>query len=135
LASQLKALGKIKELENLWSRLQSIGIDTNDPKVVKNFLESRELLDSPFTDICGSIWAAIGECYIQGRKVEKLKSDFYDTPILATVLPYCDVITTDAFMKEVLVKRFQFDGKYKCKIFSASKTERTAFQELVKELK
>jgi hypothetical protein len=134
LASRLNALQRIKELENLWDHLQSIGIDTNDLKEVKNFLESRELLDSPFIDIYGSIWAVIGECYIQGRRAENLKSDFYDTPILAMALPYCDVVTTDTFMKEVLVKRFQFDGKYKCKIFSASKTDRVAFQKLVKEL-
>lgn len=99
-----------------------------------NFAESEELLDSPFVDINASIWAAIiVEYYIQGRRIGK--GDFYDVPILATVLPYGDVITTDSFMKEILVNRLHFDEKYKCKVFSAGKIDRLAFQELIKKLK
>jgi hypothetical protein len=130
---KLTALDRYQQLEDLWNRLRCIGINTNDSKMVMKFAESQELLDSPFIDINASIWATIAECCSQGRK--RRKGDFYDAPILATALPYCDVIATDGFMKEIIVKRFHFDEKYKCKIFSASKTDRQVFQKLVKELK
>jgi hypothetical protein len=38
-------------------------------------------------------------------------------------------------MKEVLVKIFHLDEKYKCKIFAANQGDREAFQELIKELR
>ncbi len=107
-----------------------------------NFAQSKDLLDSPFIDINASIWAAIAQCYTQGARIQKQKwvqkhkGDFYDAPMLATVLPYCDVATTDSFMKRILVdSRLRFDKKYKCEIFSASKTDRQAFQKLIKGLK
>lgn len=130
--SQLRALDKYNELVGLVNRLREIGINTDNSEVM-NFMESEELLNIPFVDIYGSIWAAIGEYYRQRRKVQR--GDLYDAPILATALPYCDVIATDGFMKEIVAKKFHFDEKYKCKIFSASKTDRQAFQKLIKELK
>ena len=132
--SQLRALDRYKELEDFSNRLYRIGINTNDSKTVMNFAESEDLLDSPFVDINASIWAVIAEYYIQGRKIGK--GDFYDAPILAAVLPYCDIIATDSFMKGILVdNRLRFDNKYKCEIFSASKTDRQAFSKLIKELR
>lgn len=137
--SQLRTLKKYNELLDLVNRLREIGINTDNSEVM-NFMESEELLNIPFVDIYGSIWAAIGEYYRQRRKVQR--GDLYDAPILATVLPYCDIITTDRFMKQILVDRPHFNGnylpldkKYKCKIFSAGKTDRQAFQKLIKELK
>jgi hypothetical protein len=131
-SSQLKALDRYNELVGLVNKLREIGINTDSSEVM-NFMESEELLNIPFVDINGSIWAAIGEYYGQGRKVQR--GDFYDAPILAAVLPYCDIITTDMFMKKILLDKLQFDRKYKCKIFSAVKTDRQAFQKLIKELK
>jgi len=128
---KLSALDRYNELVDLLNRLREIGINIDNFEVM-NFMESKELLNIPFVDINGSIWAAIAEYCGQGRK--RRKGDFYDAPILATALPYCDVIATDGFMKEIVVKRFHFDEKYKCKIFSASKTDRQAFQKLIKEL-
>jgi len=131
-SSQLKALDRYNELVGLVNRLREIGINTDNSEVM-NFMESEELLNIPFVDINGSIWAAIGEYYRQGRKVQK--GDFYDAPILAAVLPYCDIITTDRFMKQILVGKLLFGRKYKCKMFSAGKTDRQAFQKLIRELK
>jgi len=130
--SQLTALDRYNELVDLWNRLRNIGINTDDPNMLKNFTESQQLFDSPFSDINASIWAAIGECYLQGRKMQR--GDFYDVPILATVLPYCDITTTDRTMKEILVKTLHFDEKYKVKIFSATKADRLAFQKLIRGL-
>jgi hypothetical protein len=137
--SQLRSLQRHKELEDFWNRLQCIGIDTSDHQKVMEFAESNELLDSPFININGSIWAAIGEYYIQGRNVRR--GDFYDAPILAAVLPYCDIVTTDSFMKGILLDgrlrfdRLRFDKKYKREIFSASEADRQAFHKLIRELK
>jgi hypothetical protein len=133
---KLRALQNLKELEDLWNWLHWTGINTNDSKMVMEFAESKELLDSPFIEVNASIWAAVAECGLQGRKGRKRgKGDFYDAPILATALPYCDVVATDSFMKEIVVKRFHFDEKYQCNIFSANKTDRQAFQKLIKKLK
>lgn len=133
-ASYRKMMKRIEELENLWDRLRSIGINTEDPGMLNNFVEYG-LLECPFINIYGSIWAAIGDCYIRGRDIENIGSDYYDTAILATVLPYCDIITTDNFMKAILVKRFGFDNKYGCKIFSANKKDRVDFHNTVLKLK
>lgn len=133
---KLRALQRLQELEDLWNWLHWRGININDSKMVMEFAESKELLDSPFIEVNASIWAAVAECGLQGRKGRKRgKGDFYDAPILAAVLPYCDIITTDRFMKQILVGKLLFGRKYKCKIFSAGKTDRQAFQKLIKELK
>lgn len=132
LLDKLRALDRYNELVDLSDRLREIGINTDKPEVM-NFMESEELCNIPFVNINGSIWAAIAQYGCQGRK--RGKGDFYDVPVLAIALPYCDVIATDGFMKEIVVKKFHFDEKYECKVFSASKTERQAFQKLVNELK
>lgn len=132
LLDKLSALDRYNDLVDLSNRLREIGINMDKSEVMK-FMGSEELYDIPFVDINGSIWAAIAQYGCQGRKGGK--GDFYDAPILATVLPYCDVITTDGFMKEIVIKKLHFDEKYECKVLSAGKTDRQAFQKLIKELK
>jgi len=129
---KLSALDRYNDLVDLSDRLREIGINMDRSEVMK-FMGSEQLYDIPFVDINGSIWAAIAQYGCQGRKGEK--GDFYDAPILATVLPYCDVITTDGFMKEIVIKKLHFDQKYECKVLSAGKTDRQAFQKLIRGLK
>ena len=129
---KLIAAGNYFRLKHFWNCMHLIGINPKDYNMVNSFARSKELLNSPFIDVNASTWAAIGECYLQGRKVEK--GDFYDVPILAIALPYCDVVATDSFMKEILVKRLHFDDKYKTRIFSSIKADRLAFQKLVRAL-
>lgn len=129
---KLIALENFTRLEDLWNRIHKIGINPKDSNMVMSFAESEELLNSPFIDINASIWAAIAECYLQGRKIQT--GDFYDVPILAAALPYCDIIATKSFMKEILVNMLHFDEKYKARIFSATKADRLAFQKLVRTL-
>jgi hypothetical protein len=119
-------------LKNFWDCIHLIGINPKDYDSVNKFARSTALLDSPFIDINASIQAAIAELYLQGRKPQK--GDFYDVPILSVVLPYCNVATTDNFMKEILIKRLHFDDKYNVKIFSASQKDRMAFQKLIRKL-
>ena len=122
------ALNTYIELYNLWERLYEIGVDTNDDKLVMDFAES-ELLNTPFIDIYCSILAVIATHHLSIKP-----GDLFDIPILATVLPYCDVTTTDKSMKEILTNILHFDNKYKAKIFSAKKADRLAFHKLVRAL-
>lgn len=123
---RLVALERYYELMNLWNQLHYIGINIHDAKIVMNFTESEEFLNIPFIDIFGSIYAVIAMHY---PKIQT--GHLYDVPILATALPYCDVVTTDKFMKEILVKILHLDDKYKAKIFSPTKADRLAFQKFV----
>ena len=132
LLDKLSALDRYSELVDLSNRLREIGINMDKSEVMK-FMGSEGLYNIPFVDIYGSIWAAIAQYGCQGRKGGK--GDFYDAPILATVLPYCDVITTDGFMKEIVIKKLDFDEKYECRVLSAGKTDRQAFRKLIRRLK
>ncbi|MFC2066618.1 hypothetical protein ACFLUO_06140 [Chloroflexota bacterium] len=132
LEDKLIAVGNYIRLRNLWDYISQIGINPKDYDMVNKFVRSKELLDSPFVDVNASIWAAIGESYIQGRKSGE--GDFYDVPILASALPYCDIVTTDKFMKEILINKLSFDEKYTARIFSATQSDRLEFQNLVRGL-
>ena len=121
----------IADSVRVWERLTEIGICVKDTTTAANFLDSDELLNIPYIDTYCSIHAAINK-YYPNRKIQQ--GDFYDIPILSTVLPHCDVVTTDSFMKEVLVNKLHFDGKYKARIFSATKADRLALQKLVRAL-
>lgn len=127
--SQLSASSDYARLVNFWSRLNLIGIDTGNKDAVMRFANSSDLLDSPFIDIFSSIYAVIA-AYFPERKSRA--SDMYDATIMATTLPYCDIITTDKFMKEILVNILKFDKEYEVKVFSATVKDRLAFQKLVR---
>jgi hypothetical protein len=129
---QLVALGNYVGLVDLWGRLRRIGINTDDSNMVMAFAESKELLNSQFIDIFASIYAVVATYYPTSRKIQE--GDYYDMAILAAALPYCDIVTTDKFMKEILINKLQFDKKYKSRIFSATKKDRLAFQKLVRAL-
>ena len=126
---KLVAARNMSKLKERLSRLEKIGIT---PHNVAGFFNSDELLSAPFIDISCSINTAIVKNYTER---DPQASDRNDSAIMATVLPHVDVVTTDRFMKHILVNQLSFDNKYKCKIFSASKADRLAFKELVRELK
>jgi hypothetical protein len=128
----LSALTKYSRLINLRDKLREVGLDTNDNKILMDFAFSKELFDIPYVDIYSSIWAAISEYYRQGRAPQR--GDFHDAAIVSLVLPYCDIVATDKFMKEILTNKLKFDEKYNTRIFSATKSDRLDFQTLVKEL-
>jgi hypothetical protein len=127
---QISAINGIIKYKNLDSKLsREIGVDN---KNLQKFLFSNELFDIPFVDISSSIWAVIAELSIHGRKSQI--GDFYDVPILSVALPYCNIITTDKFMKEILINKLHFNDKYNVRIFSAIETDTLEFQKLVREL-
>lgn len=122
---------RIADSVRVWERLAEIGISAKDTTTAANFLDSDELLNIPYIDIYCSIHAAINK-YYPNRKMQQ--GDFYDIPILSAVVPYCDVVTTDRFMKGVLVNRLHFDDKYCATVFSASQQDRLAFQKFIRGL-
>jgi hypothetical protein len=128
LEDRLIAAANMQEMILREERLLEIGI--NDDNFI-DFLKSDELLDSAFIDIHSSIRTAAA-MYFPKRK--QLGSDLRDPVILAVVMPYSDVVTTDRFMKELLVARLNLDEKYDCAIFSANKRDRSAFRDLIRSL-
>jgi len=129
LLDKLVANRNIYKLKDRLAQLEKIGIT---PQNAADFFVSDELLSMPFIDIFCSINAVIVQDY---KNRLPRGSDYRDTAIMATVLPYSDVVTTDKFIKYILVERLCFDKKYKCEIFSASKEDRLAFRELVQGLR
>jgi hypothetical protein len=78
------------------------------------FLTSEAFYEAPFIHVFCSIHAAIN-VYLPNRKVKP--SDLCDIVILAEVLPYCHVVTTDAEMKDICV-RAGLQAKYGVEIYS-----------------
>ena len=98
--------------------------------VINDYWITGKLLDIPFIDIFSSLVAVLYLKYKKGGQNVK-ESDLFDISVLATVLPYCSIVTTDKSMKEILVRTLHFDDKYKAKIFSATKTDRLSFREFI----
>ena len=86
----------------------------------KEFCNSSELEDVPFIDIVSSLTAAV-TAYEGARSPQT--GDFYDILIVGTILPYCDALATDNFMKSLLVNRLGFDKKYDVEVFSKKDDE------------
>lgn len=126
---KLNAASIMSKLKKKLARLEKIGIT---PQNLADFRKSDELLNTPYIDIFCSIDTVIVQNY---RNRVPQGSDLADAAIVATVLPYSDVVTTDKFMKEILVNRLCFDQKYKCEILSGTKKERVEFQGLIASLK
>ena len=128
LEDRLIAAANMREIILREERLLETGI--NDDNFI-DFLKSDELLNSAFINIHSSIRTAAAMDF---PKRKQRGSDLRDPVILAAVMPYSDVVTTDRFMKELLVARRNFDEKYDCTIFSANERDRLAFRGLIRSL-
>ncbi len=119
---------------DMWAHIiqdiEGLGIQES---VINDYWSTGKLLDIPFIDIFSSLVAILYLKYKKGGQNIK-KSDLFDISALATVLPYCSIVTTDKSMKEILIKILHFDDKYKAKIFSATKADRLAFQKFTRGL-
>lgn len=98
------------------------GYKTHDPELKRlaTFMDSGWLKAVPFVDVVSSLNAAI-LVYEEAREPEE--GDFYDSLIVGTVLPYCDMLVTDNFLKGILVKRLGFHTKYHVEVFSGKGSE------------
>jgi len=119
------ASAKMAELYERSASLSRIGITDF------SFFSSDELFNIPLIDVFCSLNAALYAFYPDRTP---RGSDLTDFAILAAAIPYCDVVTTDKLMKELLVNTLHFDEKYKCQIFSANIEDRQALQDFVRKL-
>ncbi|MBM2827451.1 MAG: hypothetical protein HW403_1515, partial [Dehalococcoidia bacterium] len=89
-----------------------------------------DMLAVPLLDIYCSMTAALDHNYSLRAPSG---SDAIDIPILATVLPHCDLVTTDTFMAEI-VNQLHLDKKYTVQVLSASAQDRSALLQWVGRL-
>ena len=106
------------------SRLQIFEAMGLSKERLADFLDSDELRSIPFIHIFCSMNAVIVQHY-SSRRIRQ--SDLHDLPILASTLPFCDVVTTDAFMKSIVVDRLSFHKEYDAQVYSARKRDRGLF--------
>lgn len=83
------------------------------------FIWSEALHDVPFIDVFCSLYAAMATGLPERKHRE---SDFDDVVVLATVIPYCDVVTTDNSMKD-LCFRAALPEKYKVELFAPRRSD------------
>jgi hypothetical protein len=79
-----------------------------------SFIDSDAFCEIPNINIYCRMWS---KNFTYPRTKEQLPHDFNDISFLSLYLPYCDVIATDAHMKE-LIQQFGLDEVYQCKIYS-----------------
>lgn len=93
------------------------------PRVV-HFFES-DLVDRiPFIRTFCSIYASL----IAHESQRKLKEgDLLDVAALASVLPYCSIVTTDTNMKTHIVKRLHLDTHFGADVFAPTAEDTNAF--------
>lgn len=97
---------------------------------IGEFLRSEQMAQTPFIDIHSSLVAGM-ITDTSGRKVQG--SDLEDVLAISTVLPYCDILATDRYMKH-LVCTLRLDDQYKAKVFSAAQLDAVALTSLVRDL-
>jgi hypothetical protein len=88
-----------------------------------SFFGSDEFARVPYVDIFCSLYAG---SLVYSAQRQPQEGDLYDVSAVATALPYCDVLATDAYMKW-LIHRLRLDAKYGVEVFSARRADLTAF--------
>lgn len=96
------------------------------PKLV-SFVGDESNDFGPFIDIYCSLWPST---YIHEPERKPQPGDSLDIAALACAIPYCQIITTDKNMKNI-VKRLNFEEKYGIKIYSPTDRDLVA---LIEEL-
>ena len=87
------------------------------PRVLEFFFSSGLREQIPFVQIYCSIIASLR---VDEPTREPQDGDWLDAAILASTIPYCDIVTTDKNMKTRIVDRRKLDVKYGTRIFSAT---------------
>ena len=94
------------------------GVEDSGSKIGK-FLRSKHMAQTPFIDIHASL---VAEMAVSGQKRTPQGGDLEDVLAISTVLPYCDILTTDKSMKH-LVCTLHLDAQYHTKVFSAAESD------------
>jgi hypothetical protein len=84
-----------------------------------NFFASPQFEAVPYYDVFCSLEAGF---LVHQRDREPRGSDPYDCAALGSVLPYLDVVTTDAAMK-CMVQQLGLDAKYRAEVYSPQQSD------------
>ncbi len=118
---------------DMWTHIiediERLGIQES---VINDFWATGKLLDIPFIDIFSSLFAVYLKCKKGVQDIEK--GDLYDIPIVATILPYCNIVTTDKFMKNIVVRELKYNKTYNAEIFSCTQKDRIALHDRIRQL-
>lgn len=94
------------------------------------FLGSREMLSVPFLDVYSSLRAGM-IIWHQARKQKG--SDLNDVLILATALPYSDLVATDSFMAQ-LVKSLKLDARFAVTVYGGGPEEVASLASVIADM-
>lgn len=101
--------------------------------VINDYWSTGKLLDIPFIDIFSSLVAVLYlKCKKGGQNIKE--SDLFDISVLATVLPYCSIVTMDKTMKEIVVRELKYNKTYNAEIFSCTKKDSIALHNRIRQL-
>ena len=103
----------VQEYAGLIGRLEESGLQRAR---MPEFLASKELQDIPYVDIYCHVTLAAARNAGEARPPRG--SDDSDRRIVSALLPCCDFLATDRFMKHILVDLLHYDKEYGCHIFS-----------------
>ena len=103
----------VQEYAGLIGRLEEAGLGRAR---MPEFLASEELLGIPYVDIYCHVALAAARNAGEARPLRG--SDESDRRIVSALLPCCDILATDRFMKHILVDLLHYDEEYGCSIFS-----------------
>lgn len=112
----IDGIARIIDYVKVWSRweyLKGRGLSTSE---IKSFLQSQELASIPMVDIQARLWG-----YLMVDLARRLPrgSDRDDIEIMATTLPYCGIVTTDSYMRKLIVEDLKIAASYNTKVVSA----------------
>lgn len=96
---------------------------------LKIFKRSNEIRETPLIDIRSRL-NAYELIYHNDRSTQP--GDSTDIDMLSAFLPYCDIICTDKFMKDLACSQ-KLDQKYSCNIYSAKKRDITRLIEILEK--
>lgn len=135
LASKLDWLSSsLKNDLDMWTHIiediKRLGIQES---VINDYWSTGKLLDIPFIDIFSSLFAVLYLKYKKGGQNIK-ESDLWDISALATVLPYCSIVTTDKTMKEIVVRELKYNKTYNAEIFSCTEKDSIALHNKIRQL-
>ncbi len=100
------------------STVQAMYADVDPkPEGFEQFLKSPELRQIPMISILCRIYAWIGT---DGRERRPKPSDLYDFRMAATVLPYVDILCTDAFLRSLVCGHLKLADEYQTEVYSVA---------------
>lgn len=114
--------------DNLCFRMLLYECGVGQRQFPMDFFDSECIDRIAYVDIFCSITASLA---VHERTRTPRGSDLFDTPAIATVLPYCDVVTTDKNMQTHVVRRLHYDGKYDAQILAPTTAGVAALLEML----